>query len=139
MEDECRREVAELHRFFQDWFRGELEDTDAVFGRFDSVMAPEFHIVSPPGEITGRDAIVDRLRRAHGVGAGMTIWVENHRHHLTAGDLAMVMYEEWQTEADQTRGRLSTAVLRRRSDAPNCVEWVHVHETWLPGGPLPGA
>jgi hypothetical protein len=48
------------------------------------------------------------------------------------GDILLVTYEEWQQSGDQTTARLSTALFRDKPDAPNGLEWLHVHETWLP-------
>ncbi|MFX0092506.1 MAG: hypothetical protein ACFFBD_12150 [Candidatus Hodarchaeota archaeon] len=43
----------------------------------------------------------------------------------------MTTYEEWQEIDGQTIARLSTALFRKCFDAPNGVEWLHAHETWL--------
>ncbi len=137
MQARCEKEVLELHRFFQDWFNGVLEPTDEDFARFRDVMAEGFVIVTPGGSLREREALVSRLRSAHGSWrrdgqpAGR-LWIENVRFHRREGALALVTYEEWQETGDGTRGRLSTALFRPREDAPNGVEWLHVHETWLP-------
>lgn len=40
-------------------------------------------------------------------------------------------YEEWQDTGQGERGRISSVLFRRRERAPNGVEWLHVHETWI--------
>ena len=47
-------------------------------------------------------------------------------------DLHLLRYQEWQERDGRSTGRLSSAVFRDRHDAPNAVEWLHLHETWLP-------
>ena len=132
IESHCRKEVVELHEFFQQWFAGVLPQTDEAFDRFASVMADEFHIVSPVGRIMQRDTILEAVRAAHGSGGGgVKIWIKNHTHRLTIGDAALVTYEEWQTKGDETRGRLSSALLRVKAGLLNDLQWLHVHETWL--------
>ena len=60
------------------------------------------------------------------------IWIENLQVRHTVGSQAMVVYEEWQEIEGEARGRLSTAVLQRCEGTPNGLEWLHVHEVWLP-------
>ena len=45
-------------------------------------------------------------------------------------ELALATYEEWQEIDGKINARLSTVLLRAKADAPNGVEWLHVHETW---------
>jgi len=136
MEALCHAEVHELHQFFQDWFNGVLPPTDDAFRRFDSVMAERFMIISPDGELAERAELVDRLRRAHGIWRQGSqpgrIWIENLQVRHTVGSQAMVLYEEWQEIEGEARGRLSTAILQRLEGAPNGLEWLHVHEVWMP-------
>ncbi len=131
-EDRCRTEVAELHQFFRDWFRGEIPNENAVFERFAGVLAEPFGMVSPDGKAFERVRVVDMVRKGHGKEPEAEIWIENHRHRFTVGGLSLVTYEEWQEREGRKRGRLSSAVLQTVDDAPNGVHWLHVHETWLP-------
>ncbi|MEE8155733.1 MAG: hypothetical protein V3T53_12340 [Phycisphaerales bacterium] len=131
IESNCRKEVVELHEFFQQWFTGELPQTEEALDRFVSVVAEGFHIVSPAGRIMQRDRILDAVRGGYRSGP-VKIWIKNHTHRLTLGDLALVTYEEWQSSGDETRGRLSSALLRVKAGLLNDLQWLHVHETWLP-------
>ncbi len=136
MEQRCSDEVVQLHQFFQDWFNAAIPPTDEELGRFSSVMAERFVIISPNGELTERDALLERLRAAHGIWSEMSrpcrIWIENLQVRHQVGDQILVLYEEWQEIEGESRGRLSTALFRRREGTPNGVEWMHVHEVWLP-------
>ena len=136
MDERCRREVIELHQFFEDWFNGSLPPMEEPFRRFDSVMAPGFMIISPNGERTERGELVSRLREAHGIWRQNSrpgrIWIENLQVRHQVGNQAMVIYEEWQEIEGEARGRLSTAVLQQHSGAPNGLQWLHVHEVWMP-------
>ena len=136
MDERCEIEVVELHRFFQDWFNGELPPNEEAFRRFEAVMADQFMLISPDGVPTEREELVERLRQAHGIwrqtGQPGRIWIENLRIRHQVGQQAMVLYEEWQEIEGEPRGRLSTAVLQRKDGTPNGLEWIHVHEVWLP-------
>ena len=83
---------------------GECPQADHAFDRFASVMADEFHIVSPTGRLMQRDMIVEAVRSAYRTDS-IKIWIKNHTHRFTIGDVALVTYEEWQTKGDETRGR----------------------------------
>ncbi|MEM6792441.1 MAG: DUF4440 domain-containing protein [Acidobacteriota bacterium] len=137
-EKRCAQEVEDLHRFFHDWFVGVLPDTEEAFERFATVMSEGFVIVSPSGNVTERADLLGRLRQAHGSaaaseGGGIKIWIRNLKVRRTLDDLAVVTYEEWQQRGEeQATGRVSTALLRNAEGKPAGVEWLHLHETWLP-------
>lgn len=126
------REVVELHDFFESWFRGDLPDADESFARVADVLAPEFALVAPDGSTTGRVELLARLREAHGARPGLHIRVDGVTLLLDEETVLVADYEEIQQEpgATPTRRR-STAVFRLRPDAPNELEWVRVHETWV--------
>jgi len=136
MDEQCRKEVLELHRFFEGWFNGTLAPSEENFSRFSGVMAPGFEIIFPNSRSMRRDELIEHVRRAHGIyapeGRRIRLRIENCTCRPVAGDLRLLTYEEWQEGGGETRGRLSSAVLRRREGAPNDVEWLHVHEAWLP-------
>ncbi len=134
MNKQCRTEVIELHQFFQDWFLGLLENTDQSFQRLDGALSSDFQIVGPGGSLTPRDRLLDGLRRSHGSRAGkkFRIWIENYQGRPIGEGLWLITYEEWQEDEKERSGRLSSAVFRRKPGNPNKVEWLHVHEVWLP-------
>ncbi|MFQ5720726.1 MAG: hypothetical protein ACE5IK_14395 [Acidobacteriota bacterium] len=131
----CRQEVLDLHRFFDDWFNGRVDGSDEIFQRFSSVLDPAFVIIAPDGRIVERDPLLEAMRQAHGgrAGGAFRIWIENESCRAAGTDLWLCTYEEWQASGDESRGRVSTALFAPDSDAPNEVRWLHVHETWLPG------
>ncbi|MEX2500325.1 MAG: hypothetical protein WD397_15770 [Wenzhouxiangellaceae bacterium] len=131
--DVVEREVRELHRFFQDWYRGKLEDE--AFQRFSGVMGEGFMIILPDARVLPRQTIVDAVRSQKGSDAQAELWIENVRLVHSEAEFLVATYEEWQGRAgNDARGRLSTVVFTRDEDAPNGLAWRHVHETWLPEG-----
>ncbi len=132
--ESCRKEIIELHQFFQDWFHGVLPDTPEALARFSGVMAAEFRIVSPEGRMTARPALVEAIKKAYGVHRDIAfrIWIEDAQVRSLAPDLWLATYQEWQQTGAARKGRLSTALFRADPSAPNGLAWLHVHETWLP-------
>ena len=141
LKQSCIAEVADLHAFFVAWMTGALPRAGQAFERFTGVMADDMVLISPRGVITERRELCDELEAAHGIHAGAAkgfrIAIENPHCRMVEADLCLVTHEEWQRSAGTATGRLSTALLRRRAGTPNGVEWLHVHETWLPSG-VPG-
>jgi hypothetical protein len=138
MQAQCQREVVELHGFLVNWMTGAVPRSAAAFARFADVLADGFALISPRGEITERRALLRELEAAHGAhrtdDVGFRVEVREFRHRRTEGALCLVTYEEWQHVSGTTTGRISSAWFRARSDTPHGVEWLHVHETWLPDG-----
>lgn len=135
MEEGCRREIYELHRFFERWYRAECEKTDRAFSRFRDVIHEDFTYVFPDGTISGKNPLVEQLWDMHGVhnepGNDFQIGIEDLNVLWCEDPLVLVVYKELQTEGDLTDGRISSALLRRDEHAPNELSWLHVHETWL--------
>lgn len=135
LEQRCHTEVIELHRFFQDWMNAVLEPTDENF-RLSEVLADNFAMVTPVGARVSRPEIEQQARASHGAYRDseepLTIRIENLEGRALTTGAYLLGYDEWQETPDGNHGRRSTAVFREQPDAPNGVEWVHVHETWLP-------
>ena len=122
-----------------------------MLARFSDVLAEGFRIVTPDGRTVERAPLLAGLRAAHAsrTEPTMRIWVDNIEARPAGGGLWIVGYQEWQQrEGEAARGRQSTAVMRARPKsartgsartgsggtgvpAPNGIEWLHVHETWL--------
>lgn len=130
----CATEVEELHQFFHDWFVGELADTDEAYARLADALAEDFAIISPSGQVSRRDSLLEQLRGSHASGKerGVKIWIRGFEMRHEFGDLAIVNYEEWQEIGNSRTGRVSTATLQRDESAPSGIKWLHLHETWLP-------
>ncbi|MFQ5766784.1 MAG: hypothetical protein ACE5ID_02220 [Acidobacteriota bacterium] len=141
MESDCRAEIEDLHRFFQEWFAGSLPVEGDSFSRLATVLAPEFGMISPQGVLMDRRIVLQSLRAAHGTsrapGKPTRIWVTKIRVHNLGEGLALATYEEWQRIDGQDKGRLSSALFRERAETPHGVEWVHLHEVWLPAETQP--
>lgn len=122
---ECFQEVERLHRFFQDWFRGELDD--AKFSICDNALAPGFAMVTPGGQLIGRDDILQAIRQ-HRARESKSFSIKTvGRSCQQLNGVHLVTYEERQTGVRSTI-RLSSAVLTEVG--PN-FRWHQVHETWV--------
>lgn len=133
-ESNCCREINELHRFFQNWFNGVLDNSDECFRRLSEVLADGFEIISPPGTRTHREELLNSLRDTHAMHAAspIEISIQNCGARALSDQIYLATYEEWQATASDKKGRLSSAIMRTARDTPHGVEWLQVHETWLP-------
>ncbi|CAB1072082.1 hypothetical protein D1AOALGA4SA_1436 [Olavius algarvensis Delta 1 endosymbiont] len=69
--------------------------------------------------------------QAHGVrAASFRIDIRHYTCRFVFASWCLLTYEEWQYDCETT-ARVSRALFRRSSSHPG-VEWVHLHETWLP-------
>ncbi|KAA3607490.1 MAG: hypothetical protein DWQ01_14975 [Planctomycetota bacterium] len=137
LSERCQKEVVDLHRFFEDWFSGRLRKDEDAFVRFTRVTAPFFQWVSPEGEAEELLPLCRRLHQAQGIHMDSSprfrIWIERFQVRFQTEDVLLCTYEEHQEIQGRRSGRLSTALFRNRAKTPHGVEWVHVHEVWLPG------
>lgn len=135
IEERCETEIVELHQFLEEWSNAELPDTNDAFARFGDVIAPSFVIIDPDGSVAAREPIVEAIRAAHGRwrDAPGKIRIENYRLHHHGGGLALATYEEWHELPGGTVARLSSVLFGANDAAPNGLEWLHLHEVWVPG------
>ena len=133
----CEAEIVALHRFFMDWFRGTLPDTDAAWARVEGVLAPGFMLISPEGCVFQREGLLEAVQGQHASRPPPEVFeirVQGLETRCVGEQIVIATYEEWQRTSDGEIGRQSTAVFERRDTAPHGVSWLHVHETWLPAG-----
>jgi len=131
--ERAEREVRDLHRFFEAWFRGELERSDEALARLTDALDESFVLFHPEGAVFARDALVQRLRAAWGVHAddGISIRIEGLATRSLAPGLVLATYEEWHEREGEETGRRSSALLRAAEGAPEGLAWIHLHESWL--------
>lgn len=126
-------EIVGLHDFFQGWLNGTLPNSDEVFRRLVSVLAPNFLLISPSGQRATREDLLTELRAAHGSRPDWSMWIENMQLHSHVGELLVTSYEEWQRNGEQTTMRLSSAIFQEQRGTAHGLAWMHVHETWSVG------
>lgn len=134
MESACRKEIVQLHQFFEDWYHGRIENSDAAFSRMAGVMAEPFTIIFPSGSRRRREDTLRMVREGYGrwQDSANRIWIENVALRWQEDDVCLLTYEEWQETDGEMTARLSSVLFRGQAGTPNNLVWLHVHETWLP-------
>lgn len=127
-----QQEIIDLHQFFQDWFQGTLPKIQSAFSRFEDVLHPQFHLISPQGKSLSKRYLTKQLFSAFGTSPTVKIWIENPQLHIQTEQFAIATYHELQsTDTTPPTTRISTVTFAPNSFAPNQLHWLHVHETWL--------
>lgn len=134
MKEKCYREICNLHKLFEDWFIGRVEETPENFAYLSQVLVENFEIVFPDGRIFSREKIIDFMQKTHGRYANMPFKIEikNYRERALSPDLHLTTYEEWQVKDGKNEVKLSSAIFQKKDTAPCGVVWLHVHELYLP-------
>ncbi|MEE9393038.1 MAG: hypothetical protein V3W41_11085 [Planctomycetota bacterium] len=135
LSERCRAEVVDLHRFFDRWFRAELENSPEELARFSKAMGPDFEMVHGDGRTTARDKIIEVISGMHGSRRDPrgTIEIRKVRVRILEPQLRLVTYEEWVRRGEEWKGISASAVMRADPRAPGGVHWVHLHESFLTG------
>lgn len=137
MTERCSREIVELHRFFEEWFNGRLPDDDASFSRLTAALADDFLMITPEARPVRRAELVKQLRSMNGYyqqdDKPSAIWIKDIEGEPLSDSLCLMRYREWQGNSDRSdgKGRLSSAIFKRWDEAPNGVQWLYLHETWI--------
>ncbi len=130
--ERVRTFIVGLHKFISDWVSGKETD-ESKWGTFIKNFSPEFMVVMPAGRGFGVETFSGYMTSIHGKNPKFKIQIRNVTLRHKAGDVYVVMYEEWEKDAMDSdpanNGRQSSMVLRERGDA---FEVLHLQETWLP-------
>ena len=128
------REVRELHALFQAWFTGRVPKSSECFARVELAWPTHFTMVTPQGERVESAALLESTFEQHGNYPSQKIRIEklSVTHSFNPG-IAVVVYEEWHVDESETEGRLCSATLVTQPEAPNGVQWLHIHESVLRG------
>lgn len=120
---QCEKEVLELHQALEDWLSGNATNADTTFARIVDVHASNFTYVTPEGEIVSHELLFTELKQAHGIkGKTFQIRIENLRSVASTDELCAVTYEEWHYLPDALTRRQSTAIFRKKFGNPSDAE-----------------
>jgi hypothetical protein len=127
-EEDFAAEVAELHRFFEDWFSGSGERR---IQEFSDRLDPNFAIVGPNGIKNDKDEIVRAVEARAG---GYDVSITTTDAALDQAEPLMIgTYREQHVFNGDTTHRVATAVMIADESAPTGYRWMSVHETWIEG------
>ncbi len=136
MIEDCKKEIIGLHLFFEQWFKAEIENTEKTFSRLDNALNPNFQLIMPTGDLSSREQIIYQIKTSYAShkndNTPYRLWVKNVQHRLTIGDVCLMTYEEWAEVHGKVNARLSSALFKKNSNTINNVEWIHVHEVFIP-------
>ncbi len=131
-ERSCKAEVLRLHQFLVEWRTGAIAKNGDCFKRLSNVISNDFRVVSTNGQIVNRTELLQEVIKSYNAFDEGTFKLDIRNFRLCrGGKTCLGTYEEWQRIGQTTTVRVSTVVLRRLKDSR--LEWVHLHETWLPG------
>jgi len=129
----CKKEIIELHKFFEDWAKGTIQQKELK--RLRSVLAQEFIIVTPEAQMIRKDQLIEMIESGYGKfdthSDQYRIWIEEVSSRKVTPDTILATYKEWQNINGTEKARLSTVLFQQKDDLPNGLLWQHVHETWI--------
>ena len=119
-------EVADLHRFFEDWFHG---STDRRIEEFADRLDAQFIIVGPNGQAHGREDIVRLVEERFG---SYNVAISTSDASVAAAEPVIVgSYREHQEFQGDTTHRVATVVMVQDDSIGTGMRWLSVHETWI--------
>ena len=122
----ARREIDDLHLFFQAWYSG--GDNTFDLDRVTTVLAPEFELLAPNDEWITREQLLDELYEGRGRYPTLMITIEHLGYRPYGTDAASLEYTEQHVENGQVDKRLCCASLRRARSGSSGIEWVAIYE-----------
>lgn len=123
--ERTRREVEELHAFFERWYGGQ---GSLDLRRVSSVLAAEFELHSPSGDRLDRDRLLRELAADRGAFPGLGISIEDLETSFSDDGTVTAHYTEMHVDGGQCERRTCCAVLRRCTNERNGLEWVSIVE-----------
>ena len=126
-----RLEIEALHQFFIGWFTGALPETAFESG-FLARFSADFVFIPPAGRLLGLSDLASAVLDRYSSNPDFRIEIRQVQIRQRFDNYVVATYEEWQRNAlastPPDNGRVATVLLRGTEP----LEWLHVHETWLP-------
>ena len=129
-------EIEALHEFFERWFTGSCERSEAVFQTgLSERFSDDAVLIQPNGRSLGKAAFCSAVQNGYGGSSEFRVKIRNLQLRPAIGTGAILAtYEEWQRGAVNStppdNGRVASVVFQR-GEAGTLI-WTHIHETWLP-------
>lgn len=138
--DRFRDEVLDLHRFLDDWLKGEVDRDENGPDRLARALTDDFVVIHPDGSRSGRAGVLAAFDTAYASKPAVyALQVGRIDTRLVGDGLCLASYEEWH-RGEPGRARVSTAVLRAEPGRDQ-IDWLFLQETpapWLePALPRP--
>lgn len=125
---ELAREIERLHRFFEDWYNGV---DDRMIDEFADSLDDDFFIVSPGGEMSDKERIVEMVR-SHRDTESIEIRIGNvGSPRWDEPGVQIATYEEHQTRSSGNTVLTATVGLVADVARSGGFRWLFVHESWL--------
>ena len=132
MQDKFEAEIIRLHKFFTDWYNGNISNTDTNFNTLKESLHEKFYIITPNGQYIDFFKILDYVQNSYNSKTKeqeFTIEIKNINHRYSFETIHVYTYEEWQIQDNVKTHRVSSAVFKE--EKPDKIQWVAVHETWF--------
>ena len=123
-------EVLELHEYLENWLKGEVPDRERGPERLAAALAEDFFVIHPTGTRERKADVVRNFASAYGEkSADYALEISDVSVRVLGDGMCLATYRESHRD-DPGRTRLSSALLRRRSDRKS-IEWLFLQETFV--------
>lgn len=124
------REIVELHEHFEAYFLGTIDSLDRV----EAALAPEFTMAGPDGGVAPRAKVMSALLAGHAHATSLRISISDTALLAAGDEFVVASYVENHELADRSNHRRTTVVFVKETAAPNGLQWLRAHETWIDRG-----
>ena len=134
------KEVHDLHRWYVKFFHGNSKKANLYDKEFVSRFHTSFTMIKPDGTtLLHYDNLIKIVKNMYFCNPDIAIKCRNVEVLNATPAMVVVRYEEYiknsLNEENRNNARLSTGVLvlpPRGIQSPNGLQWLTIHETWLP-------
>ncbi len=126
----AREEVIDLHQYFEQWFRGEVEKNDENTALLTQRFSDHCELITPDGVLNSKFALMNRLQQAYGQFPTIRIWIDDFMPLQLGDNGVLVRYREWRDIDGDVNCRYSTCLFKPSKRAPFGLSWFSIHETW---------
>lgn len=128
-------EVVDYLLLMENWLKAGVENSDTVFSRLKSSLAPDASYVHAYGIITNPYEEIDTIRELHGVRKDkhFCMWVDRVRVEKLSDTMYLARFDKWEKSGSRFSCALTTALLQAKADTVNGLQWKLIQETWLAG------
>ncbi|KAL8114794.1 sucrose-phosphatase 1-like isoform X3 [Apium graveolens] len=128
-------EIVMFYLFYEKWRKAEVEKTEQSLHKLKSLCHSMAIFVHPSGVKRPLKHSIDDVVMLHGdkKGKPFSVWVDQVYSAEIASNTWLVKFYKWELCDEEKYCCLTTVLLSLKTEEPDGLMWLHMHQTWLEG------
>ena len=123
---EIEKEIRELLSFLASYHNASIPDD---VNRLETCFSDNMYLISVSGRKIAKHELIKGIKLSYGSTKEASYWAENTTIEELGEGYYLAIFTEHRKTKGTTNSRISTSIFVPNQNAPNGVQWLHIHDT----------